>query len=93
MDDLVEVVLQVIEVYFELIMKDVVFQKIIRDIVGVLQVLKLDILDLFLEMVRLVFLYSVDYVELIMDVKFMGFRYILVIVIEECLCVIMVKFK
>ncbi len=93
MDDLVEAALQVIEAYPELITKDVVFQKIIRDTAGALQASRVDLPDLFPEMMRLVLLYSADHVELITNLKPTGPRYILAIALEECLRIITAKPK
>lgn len=93
MDDLVEAALRVIEAYPELITSDVVFQKIVRDTAGALNASKIDLPDLFPEMVRLVLLYSADHVELITDVKPTGPRYILAIALEECLRVITARPK
>jgi len=93
MDDLVEAALGVIEAYPELITKDVVFQKIVRDTAQALQASRIDVPDLFPEMLRLVLLYSADHVELIANVKPTGPRYILAVALEECLRVITTKPK
>lgn len=85
MDDLVEAALRVIEAYPELITKDLVFQKVVRDTAQALKASKLDSPDLFPEMVRLVLLHSAEHVEMIIHVKPTGSRYILAVALEECL--------
>lgn len=85
MNDLVEAALKVIEAYPELISKDLVFQKVVRDTAHALKVSKLEAPELFPEMIRLVLLHSADHVEMITNVKPTGSRYILAVALEECL--------
>ena len=85
MNDLVEAALKVFEANPELISKDLVFQKVVRDTAHALKVSKLEAPELFPEMIRLVLLHSADHVEMITNVKPTGSRYILAVALEECL--------
>ncbi len=92
-DDLVAAALLVIEAHPELITKDLVFQKIIKDTAQAVRASKLSTPELFPELLRLVLISTADNVELIIGLKANSSRYILAVALEQSLRVLAAKPK
>lgn len=92
-DDLVAAALLVIEAHPELVTKDLVFQKIVKDTAQAVRASKLSTPDLFPELLRLVLVSTADNVELIVGMKANSPRYILAVALEQSLRVLAAKPK
>lgn len=92
-DDLVAAALLVIEAHPELITKDLVFQKIVKDTAQAVSASKLSTPGLFPELMRLVLVSTADNVELIVGVKPNSPRYILAVALEQSLRILAAKPK
>jgi|GEM_PF-837297 len=92
-DELVAAALLLLEAHPELISKDLVFQKIVKDTAQAVRASKWTTPDLFPELLRLLLLSTADHVELLVGVKANSSRYILAMALEQSLRILAAKPK